>query len=64
MTITIPAKVRQALYIITALGTPLVMYLVAKGVIGDVEMALWSAEVVVVAGLAAFKTTPEGEVQR
>lgn len=63
MTITIPAKVRQALYIFTALGTPVVMYLVAKGFIGEVEMTLWSAEVLVVAGLAAFKTTPEGEIQ-
>lgn len=64
MTITIPAKVRQALYIFTAVGTPVVTYLLAKEVIGELEMALWSAEVLVVGSLAAFKTTPEGEVQQ
>ena len=64
MTITIPAKIRQALYIFTAVGTPVVIYLVAKGFIGEVEMALWSAEVLVVGGLAAYKATPEGEIQK
>ena len=63
MNIPIPAKVRQALYIITAVGTPVVTYLLAKDIIGELEMALWSAEVLVVAGLAAFKTTTDGEVQ-
>lgn len=64
MDITIPAKVRQALYIVTAVGTPVMTYLLAKGIVGELEMALWSAEVLVVAGLAAYKTTPEGEIQK
>lgn len=64
MTINIPPKVRQTLYIITAVGTPIVTYLLAKGIIGEVEMVLWSAEVLVVGGMAAIKTTPEGEVQK
>lgn len=64
MTINISAQVRQALYIFTAIGTPIMVYLLAKDLVSDLEMALWSAEVLVVSGLAAFKTTPEGEVQR
>lgn len=50
-------KLRKALYVITALGTPLVAYLLAKGIIGDLEVALWSGEVAVVSALAAFNVT-------
>lgn len=64
MTINLPAKVRMALYLFTAIGSPVMVYLLAKDIVGELEMALWSAEVLVVGGLAAFKTTPEGEVQR
>lgn len=64
MTINLPAKLRMALYIFTAVGSPVMAYLLAKDIIGELEIALWSAEVLVVGGLAAFKTTPEGEVQR
>jgi len=49
-----PRRVRVVTYIVTAIGTPLVAYLQAKGVIGDLEVILWSAEVAVVGGLAAF----------
>lgn len=56
MRINIPARVRFALYIITAVGTPIVAYLLTKGYIGDAEVTLWFAEVTVVSALAAFKT--------
>ena len=54
MTINPPRRVRVLLYLLTVIGTPLVAYLNAKGVIGDLEVILWSAEVAVVGGLAAL----------
>lgn len=59
----IPYKVRATLYVITAVGTPIVAYLLNKDIIGQMEVALWSAEVAVVSALAAFNTSPkEGEL--
>lgn len=59
MKINIPANIRAALYILTAVGTPVMVYLLSKGIIGDLEMALWSAEVLVVSSMAAFNVTPD-----
>lgn len=50
-------KVRTFLYIFTALGTPVVAYLQAKGFIGVLEVALWSAEVTVISAMAAFNVS-------
>lgn len=61
MTLNLPSRVRGALYVITALGTPLMAYLLARGVISELEVALWSAEVTVVSALAAFNTDIRGE---
>lgn len=58
MTINIPYKVRAALYILTAVGTPVMLYLFAKGFVGELELTLWSAEITAVSALAAFNTTP------
>lgn len=55
MQVNIPPKVRATLYLITALGTPVVAYLRAKGVIGNLEVILWSTEVTAVNALAALK---------
>lgn len=60
MTLNVPPKVRAFLYVFTALGTPVVAYLFAKGFIGELEVTLWSAEVAVVSSLAAFNTMPTG----
>lgn len=57
MRVNLPAKVRAALYILTALGTPLVAYLLAKGVIGELEVSLWSGEVAVVTAMAALNVS-------
>lgn len=57
MTLNPPPKVRAVLYALTAIGTPLVAYLAAKGIIGDLEVSLWSAEVTVVSALAALNIT-------
>lgn len=51
-----PRRVRVALYVSTLVGTPIVAYLNARGLIGDLEVILWSAEVAVVTGLAALNT--------
>lgn len=48
--------VRLVLYVVTALGTPVVYYLFSRGVIGAYEIALWTGEVTAVATLAASKT--------
>ena len=58
MSINVPYRVRAVLYVLTALGTPVVAYLFAKGIIGDLEVTLWSAEVAVVSAIAAFNTVP------
>ena len=57
MTLNPPRKIRAAIYIFTALGAPIVSYLLAKGVIGELEMALWSAEVTAATALAFANTT-------
>lgn len=62
MEFNIPAKIRATLYILTALGTPVIAYLAATGVIGNLEVSLWSAEVTAVSALAAFNITPDPEV--
>lgn len=56
MTFNLPSKLRAALYIGTALCTPVVSYLFAKEYIGELEVALWAAEVTAVSAIAAFNT--------
>jgi len=57
MEFNLPYKVRAVLYALTAVGSPLVAYLSARGVIGSLEVSLWAAEVTVVSVLAAFNVT-------
>lgn len=57
MQVNLPPKVRLSLYVLTAVGTPVVAYMFAKGLIGELEVTLWAAEVSVVNVLAAFNTT-------
>jgi hypothetical protein len=57
-----PRPVRAALYVLTAVGTPIAAYLNLKGYIGDPEMVLWAAEVTVVNGLAALNTSAPEEI--
>lgn len=56
-------RARAIAYVGTAIGSPVVAYLNARGVIGDLEVALWAAETAVVAGMAALNTpaTPTGQ---
>jgi hypothetical protein len=55
--INFPSKVRAGIYIFTAVGSPVVGYLLAKGVIGELEMSLWLAEVTAVAAMAGLNVT-------
>ena len=57
MEFNIPKPVRFAIYVITALGTPIVGYLFSRGIIGIEEVKLWGAEVTVASTMAAIKTT-------
>lgn len=52
---------RTLAYVVTALGTPVVAYLNAKGILDAGAVTLWSAEVAVVGAIAASNAseTPE-----
>ena len=52
-----PYKVRAGLYILIALGTPVIGYLKSKGYIGDLEVSLWGGLVMATSGLAALNIT-------
>jgi hypothetical protein len=56
-TVNLPPLVRFGLYVLTAVGTPVVAYLQTQGYIGVAEVTLWGAEVVGVSSMAAFNTT-------
>lgn len=49
-------KIRAIIYIVTALGTPVIAYLLSKGIIGDLELNLWAAEVTAVNIMAGLNT--------
>jgi len=53
----IPAKARFIIYVLTALGAPVMAYLFAKGYIGELEVGLFSALVTAVNGLAALNVS-------
>lgn len=57
MNLNVPYKIRAGLYVFTAVGTPVVGYLLTKGIIGELEVAFWSAEVAVVSALAALNVS-------
>lgn len=54
MTINFPYKVRAAIYIANMIGSPVMAYLLDRGVIGTKEVALWAAEMVAVFALAGL----------
>ncbi|GAA4075809.1 hypothetical protein ACFFOS_27935 [Nocardioides kongjuensis] len=54
MKVNVPRRVRIALYLLNVLGTPVVVYARAKGWIGDLELALWGAEVTAAMALAGL----------
>ena len=52
MNINLPANLRAAIYVITAIGSPLVAYLGQQEVISAFWVGLWAVVVTAVAGLA------------
>lgn len=49
-------NIRRAVYWLNVLGTPIVTYLLAKELIGTLEVALWGAEMTAVFTLAGLNT--------
>ena len=56
MNVTIPARLRLALYIFTTFGSLLVTYFTATGVLGTNEVALWTGFTAAIAAMAGFNT--------
>lgn len=54
MNINLPSRVRFAIYIFNGLGSIVVVYLAAKGIIGDAETVAFGAFNVFTSGLAAL----------
>jgi len=46
--------IRVGVYVLNLLGAPVVVYLRAKGVIGDLELTLWGAEVSAMSAMAGL----------
>lgn len=53
MPTTLGPRVRLVLYIVSGIGSAIVAYLAVKNIVGDAEVALWTALVGVVNGIAA-----------
>lgn len=62
MRFNIPNKVRAIIYIVTALSTPVVAYLFARGILGELELTLFGALVTAVTAMASLNVTdPEAK---
>ena len=61
MRFNLPAKARVIIYILTALGAPVMAYLFAKGIVGELEVGLFSALVTAVNGMAALNVSDPEE---
>ena len=57
----LPARIRQAIYIVTALTSPVVIYLGNEGRLDTFWVGLFSVVVTAVTALAAGNITPDGE---
>lgn len=57
MKVKLPYKVRTTLYIVSALGTPVVIALRAWNVIDDTAVTLWAALQAPIAAIAAFNVS-------
>lgn len=59
MTVNLKPKARLLIYIVTAVGSAAVAYLISKGLIGDDELTLWVAISGLANGLAGLNTNLE-----
>lgn len=53
----LPSKVRQAIYVVTAVASPVMAYLLTQGTITDFTFGLFSVVVTAVASLAAVNVS-------
>ena len=61
MKVNLPPKVRVAVYVVTGVLQPIAIYLLAKGYIGELEMALFAAETMFAATLAGLNVNPRNQ---
>lgn len=61
MRVNLPDRVRVGLYVLIALGTPVIAYLLAKGIISELEVGLWSGLVTAVTGMAALNVSTSSD---
>lgn len=57
MQVSLPPKVRQAIYIVTAVASPVMAYLNQAGTVSDFAFGLFAVVVTAVASLAAVNVT-------
>lgn len=57
MRFNIHPAARAALYVVTALGTPVIGYLLTKGIIGELEVNLWGGLVTAVTAMAGLNVS-------
>lgn len=57
MKVNLPDRVRALLYVITALGTPIVGVLTEQSILPTWVMTLWTAEVAAVSAMAALNVS-------
>jgi hypothetical protein len=57
----LPAKVRSAIYLVTGVVTPVVVYLGKQGVINDFWTGLYSVTISAILALAYVNVTPDQE---
>ena len=59
MKINLSRKVRAGLYVATGIGSAVVIYLAAKSIIGDAEIALWASLSLFASTVAGFNLSEE-----
>lgn len=63
MKYNIPYRVRAAIYGLNVLGSPVMAYLLAKNVIGTLEVGLWAAEMTAVFAMAGLNVSSNKETK-
>lgn len=61
MRVNLPDRVRVILYVITALGTPIVSVLTDQNILPTWAMTLWAAEVAAVGAMAALNVSSSSD---
>lgn len=59
MTVSLPYKIRIAIYVVASIGSLLIAYLNVKHYVGDAEMALWNGLAGLTTAMAASNVSPD-----